>query len=178
MSVNFKSGACFHSWRKKFLTCSQIGINMRYFISKLLQLALIAMGIMLLLFLLIMPCKEGRAAQLTILEVYSDPLILFIYGASIPFFIALIQSVGVLNFVRRNSFVSQDCLSKLRVIRKCLILLAILLAIAAAWIQLFHDKSDDPAGFLAVSFLLIFMVLSSIFLVRFLEKKLKRKLGI
>src|ERR687886_61316 len=49
------------------------------------------------------PQTEGRAANLDLISIYRDPFIIYLYIASIPFFVALYQAIKLLGFVENNS---------------------------------------------------------------------------
>ena len=55
-----------------------------------LQGVVVLIGIVALAILIRFPSTEGRAKNLDLFRIYSDPFILYGYAASIPFFIALV----------------------------------------------------------------------------------------
>ena len=57
-----------------------------------LQAVLVLIGIVVLSFLIIMPSKEGRATNLDVVSIYTDPFILYGYATSIAFFVALYKA--------------------------------------------------------------------------------------
>src|SRR5215203_1191381 len=70
------------------------------------------------------PQTEGRAANLDLISIYSDPFIIYMYIASIPFFVALFQAIKLLGFVERNKIFSQVSVKAVRNIKYCAIALA------------------------------------------------------
>src|SRR3989344_7759434 len=60
------------------------------------------------------PQTEGRAANLDLIDIYSDPLIIYIYIASIPFFIGLYQAFKLLKFIDANKAFSQGAVNTLK----------------------------------------------------------------
>ena len=48
------------------------------------------------------PQTEGRAANLDLISIYKDPLIIYTYMGSIPFFVALYQAFKLLGYVDNN----------------------------------------------------------------------------
>ena len=63
-----------------------------------LQIVLVLVGIGVLAAMLRFPQTEGRAAHLSLVEVYLDPGVAYGYTASIPFFVALYQAFRVLGY--------------------------------------------------------------------------------
>ncbi len=68
---------------------------------------LIAIGV--LAWLIWFPQIEGRAANLDLISIYTDPLIIYGYIASIPFFVALYQAFKLLGYIDSNKVFSQSC---------------------------------------------------------------------
>ena len=48
------------------------------------------------------PQTEGRAANLDLISIYADPLILYSFIASIPFFVGLYNAFKLLGFIDAN----------------------------------------------------------------------------
>ena len=57
---------------------------------------------------------EGRAANLDLIGIYSDPLIIYVYIGSIPFFVGLYQAFKVLNLIDANRAFSQGAVDTLK----------------------------------------------------------------
>lgn len=91
------------------------------------------------------PLTEGRAVNLDLLSIYMDPLILYMYGASIPFFVALYQGLKLLRYVERNELFSCGAIAAVRTIKYCGVATIGLLAVAILLIRVFA-QGDDPAG--------------------------------
>ncbi len=68
-------------------------------------ICLIAIGA--LAWLIWFPQLEGRAANLDLISIYKDPLIIYVYIASIPFFVALYQAFKLLGYIDGNKVFSQ-----------------------------------------------------------------------
>ena len=64
-----------------------------------LQTVIVLIGIVALIILIWFPLTEGRATHLDLFSTYADPFILYGYGASIAFFVALYND---LPFGREN----------------------------------------------------------------------------
>ena len=91
------------------------------------------------------PQTEGRAANLDIISIYADPLIIYGYIASIPFFIALYQAFTLLSYVDANSVFSQRAVNAVRNIKYCAITIGGFIVLGVLYIMLFAN-GDDPAG--------------------------------
>src|SRR5215216_3827415 len=65
------------------------------------------------------PQTEGRAANLDLISIYKDPFIIYLYVASIPFFVALYQAIKLLGFVEQNKIFSETAVKAVRKIKHC-----------------------------------------------------------
>lgn len=115
-----------------------------------LQVFIILIGIVAFAFLLWFPLTEGRATNLDLLSIYSDPFILYGYSTSIAFFVALYKTFKLLGYIGQNKVFSSNAVKALKSIKYCAIILSVLIVLAGLYIKLFHNKEDDPAGFLAI----------------------------
>ena len=106
-----------------------------------------------------LPLTEGRAVNLDLLSIYADPFIWYGYTASVPFFITLFKAFKLLGYIGQNKAFSLNSVSALRSIRYCAILLSILIVMAGLFIRIFHNKNDDPAGFIALCLLTVFVAI-------------------
>lgn len=112
---------------------------------RFLQAKLVLLGIAALAFLLSEPHVEGRNAQATLLEVYlQDPFLVYAYIGSIPFFVALYQTVQLLESVRRDEFFSARSLAALRTIQTCALAVVGFVVLGVVWI-VFFSETDDHA---------------------------------
>jgi Protein of unknown function (DUF2975) len=123
---------------------------MKRFSILFLQAVIVLIGIVALAILIRVPLTEGRAANLDLFSIYSDPFILYGYAASIAFFVALYKAFKLLGYIRQNKVFSSNSVETLKSIKYCAIVLSILIVLAGLYIRLFHNKEDDPAGFLAI----------------------------
>lgn len=114
-------------------------------------------GIVALAIMIRFPSTEGRAEYLDLFSIYADPFILYGYAASIPFFIALYKAFKLLGYIRQNKEFSLNSVRALKSIKYCAILLSIFIVMAGLYIGIFHNKNDDPAGFLAMCILTAFV---------------------
>ena len=122
-----------------------------------LQAVIVLIGIVALAIMIRFPLTEGRAANLDLLSIYSDPFILFGYAASIPFFIALYKAFKLLGYIGQNKVFSPNSVKTLTSIKYCAIVLSILIVTTGLYIKIYHNKEDDPAGFLAICIMTTFV---------------------
>ena len=122
-----------------------------------LQAVVVLIGIVVLAILIRMPLTEGRATNLDLFSIYADPLILYGYAASIAFFVALYKAFKLLGYIGQNKVFSSDSVNTLKSIKHCAIVLSIMIVLAGVYIRLFHDKEDDPAGFIALCIVTTFV---------------------
>jgi Protein of unknown function (DUF2975) len=124
------------------------------------------------------PLTEGRAKNSDLFSIYSDPLILYGYIASIPFFIALYKTFKLLGYFGQNKAFSLNSVRALRSIKYCAFLLGILIVMAGLYIKIFHNKDDDPAGFLSMCIVTTFVSLVVATAVAVFENILKKGMDI
>ena len=122
-----------------------------------LQAVIVLIGIVALVILIRFPLTEGRAINLDLFSIYSDPFILYGYAASIAFFVALYKTFKLLGYIRQNRLFSLNSIRTLRGIKYCAIILSILIVMAGIYIKIFHAADDDPAGFLAMCIVTTFV---------------------
>ena len=122
-----------------------------------LQAVIVLIGIVALVILIWFPLTEGRATNLDLFSIYSDPFILYGYATSIAFFVALYKAFKLLGYIGQNKVFSSDSVGTLKSIKYCAIVLGILIATAGLYIKIFHNKEDDPAGFLAICIVTTFV---------------------
>ncbi len=122
-----------------------------------LQAVIVLIGIVALAIMIRLPLTEGRAANLDLFSIYADPFILYVYAASIAFFIALYKAFKLLGYIGQNKVFSSGSVKALKSIKYCAIVLSILIVLAGLYVRLFHSKEDDPAGFLAMCIVTTFV---------------------
>lgn len=122
-----------------------------------LQVVIALIGIVAFILMIRLPLTEGRAVNLDLFSIYTDPFIIYGYFASIAFFVALYQAFKLLGYIGQNKVFSLNSVRALKIIKYCAIVLSTLIAMAGLYIKLFHAKSDDPAGFLAMCILTTFI---------------------
>jgi len=122
-----------------------------------LQVVIVLIGIVALAIMIRFPLTEGRAVNLDLFSIYSDPFIIYGYVVSIAFFVALYQAFKLLGYIGQNKVFSLNSVKALRTIKYCAITLSISIVMAASYIRIFHAKDDDPAGFIAIAILATFI---------------------
>jgi hypothetical protein len=120
-----------------------------------LKVVLVCIAIGVLAGMLWFPQTEGRAANLDLVSIYSDPFILYIYLGSIPFFVGLYQAFKLLNFIDANKAFSQGAVNTLKHMRLASLSLIGFIAVALLYIR-FFVHGDDPAGPTALGILASF----------------------
>jgi hypothetical protein len=115
-----------------------------------LQCVIVLIGLITITFLIWAPLNEGRATNLNLFRIYTDPFILIIYTASLAFFAALYQAFKLLRFIGQNKVFTPSAVKTLQKIKYFGIILCGLILIVGFYIKIFHSKEDDPAGFLAI----------------------------
>ena len=122
-----------------------------------LQAVIVLIGIVALVILIRFPLTEGRAANLDLFSIYADPFILYGYATSIAFFVALYKAFNLLGYIGQNKVFSSNAVKALKSIKHCAIVLGVLIVMAGLYIRVFHNKEDDPAGFLAICIVTTFV---------------------
>lgn len=115
-----------------------------------LQIVLILIGLITIFILLRFPRLEGRAKDLDLISIYSDPFIMLVYLLSLPFFFALYEALKLLNHIGRNEVFSLAAVKCLMKIKFYAIALGLSIICIGVYIVLTHHPDDDPAGFMAL----------------------------
>lgn len=139
----------------------------------LLRSVILLIAIVVLFGMVKFPQIEGRAANLDLINIYKDPLIIFVYIGSIPFFVLLYQAFKLVGYIEQNKTVSKLSERAVRNIKYCGLSLIGFVLIAILYIRVFV-KGDDPAGptGLGIFIILVFTVIvitASVF-----EKRIKK----
>ncbi|HPN67353.1 MAG TPA: DUF2975 domain-containing protein [bacterium] len=120
-----------------------------------LQTVVILIGICTLAFMLWEPQIEGRNAHATLLAIYfQDPFLTYIYISSLPFFLALYQTIKILGHIGRNNIFTQENSKALQTVKYCALTIIGLAMVGEIFIKLGH--SDDRAGGVAMGLFVIF----------------------
>lgn len=143
----------------------------------ILQAVIVLTGILTLFVLIRFPQTEGRAANLDLFSIYTDPFILYGYASSIVFFVALYKGYTLLGYIRQNETYSSKSVKALVSIKICAILLFLLIVLAGLYIRIFHHQDDDPAGFLAACIMTGLICIVVAFVAARFERKLKNTIA-
>ncbi|MCB0127854.1 MAG: DUF2975 domain-containing protein [Caldilineaceae bacterium] len=119
-------------------------------------ICLIAIGA--LVWLIWFPQLEGRATNLDLISIYKDPLIIYTYLGSIPFFVGLYQALKLLGYVDDNQVFSQASVNAMRTIKFCALAFSGFIVLGILFIR-FTVVNDDPAGVIGLG---IFTTFASI----------------
>src|SRR3989344_5340360 len=112
-----------------------------------LQVVLVLIGIVALAIMIRFPLTEGRAANLDLFSIYTDPFIIYGYIASIPFFIALYQAFKLLGYIGQDKVFSQPAMNTLRTIKYCAVSLICFIVGAEGYIFIVSRQvEEDIAG--------------------------------
>lgn len=122
-----------------------------------LQVVIVIIGIVALAIMIRFPLTEGRAANLDLFSIYTDPFLVYGYLASIAFFVALYQAFKLLGYIGQNKVFSLSSVKALRTIKYCAIVLSTSIVMAGLYIRIFHATDDDPAGFFALCIVTTFI---------------------
>jgi len=95
------------------------------------------------------PQTEGRATNLSLLNIYTDPLVIYSYIASIPFFVALHQTLKLLKYIKQNKTFSKPAINTVKNIKRCALVIIAFIVLGEAFIIL-SAQGDDVAGIVAL----------------------------
>ncbi len=118
-------------------------------------ICLIAIGV--LAGLIRFPQTEGRAANLDLISIYTDPFIIYIYIGSIPFFVGLYQAFKLLSLIDTGKAFSQSAVNTLKNIKFASLILIGFIALAEFYLR-FFVHGDDIAGPTALGILVSFAI--------------------
>lgn len=116
-------------------------------------ICLIAIGA--LIWLIWFPQLEGRATHLDLISIYKDPLIIYTYIGSIPFFVALYQVFMLLGYVDGNKVFSLSSVNAVKNIKYCAIAFSSFIVLGILYLKLFV-RGDDSAGVTSLGIFIIF----------------------
>lgn len=135
-----------------------------------LKTAIVFIGISVLAVMIRFPQTEGRAVNLDLISIYTDPFIIYMYIASIPFFVALFQVFILLGHVENNKIL--HVVKTIRNIKYCA--LAIIgFVIGAIFFIRFMAHGEDAAGPTMIGFITIFISLVVVAISNILERTLR-----
>jgi hypothetical protein len=136
---------------------------------------LIAIGA--LIWLIWAPQIEGRAANLDLIHIYADPLIIYTYIGSIPFFVALYQAFRLLGHVDGNKVFSQLSVDAVRNIKYCATIFSGFIVLGILYIRLFV-RGEDSAGVTALGIVITFASILIAAVAAVFQRLLQNAIGI
>jgi hypothetical protein len=110
-----------------------------------LQGVIVLVGVGAIAFLLWEPHVEGVNRNATLAQKYINPFVLYVYIASVPFFVGLYQGIKVLGYAGRNKVISQEGVNALRRIKYCALAVIAFVAVSVLF-MIGGDPEDRPAG--------------------------------
>ena len=120
-----------------------------------LKFVMCLIAIVALTWLIWFPQLEGRAANLDLISIYKDPLIIYTFIGSIPFFVGLYQGFKLLGYIDSDKVFSQLSVNAVGKIKYCAIAFSGFIMLGILYIRLFV-QGDDPAGVTGLSIVTIF----------------------
>ncbi|HBS53057.1 MAG TPA: DUF2975 domain-containing protein [Flavobacterium sp.] len=139
-----------------------------------LQFFILLFGFVILTALIRLPLTEGRAVNLDLVQIYTDLFILYVYTASIPFFVAFFLAFQLLEYSRKSSLFSLAAVEAIKRIRYCIIVFSLFTFLAGIFILVFNDKEDDPAGFISLCIITILLSTLVAITASVFEKKVRK----
>jgi len=125
-----------------------------------LKAVIMLIGIVALAWLIRFPQTEGRAANLDLFSIYWDPIIIYMYVASIAFFVALFQAFKLFGYIGENKLFSLNSVRALRIIKYCALAGVGFIVVGEVWIiiaNMAQEVKDDAAGAIAMGIFTAFV---------------------
>lgn len=122
-----------------------------------LKLLILLFAIGILAGLIWFPQTEGRAVNLDILSIYTDPFIIYIYIGSIPFFVGLSQVFKLLTLIDTNQIYSHNSVAILRYIKLASLCQIGFIALSIFYIG-FFVHGDDNTGPISLGIIMSIVV--------------------
>ena len=107
-----------------------------------LKVVILLIAIGALIGMIWFPQTEGRATSLDLISIYTDPFIIYIYIASIPFFVGLYQAFKFLNLIDANKAFSQSAINTLKNMKFASLSLIGFIALAELYLRFFVHGDD------------------------------------
>lgn len=151
--------------------------SMKQILILTLKTSLLVIGLGMLIFLIRFPQTEGRAANLDLLSIYKDPVIIYIYITFLPFFVCLYQIFKLLRNIEQNKFYSPAAIKAVRNIKYCSLSFIGFMAAAVYYVfVLSKTTNEDGAGAMVLGTGIIILTgliaISSTKLQKYLEKRI------
>ncbi|OAH59224.1 MULTISPECIES: DUF2975 domain-containing protein [Bacillaceae] len=144
-----------------------------------LKIAVILIGIpVLALCIFLVPEIANFAAELYPDIAYMKYLVLIdLYAAAIPFYIALYQAFKLLSYIDKNKAFSDLSVKALKTIKYCAITISILYVVGMPLFFLMGDKDDAP-GIIVIGLVIIFASMVIAVFAAVLQRLLKEAIDI
>ncbi|RRJ62777.1 DUF2975 domain-containing protein [Paenibacillus oralis] len=105
------------------------------------------------------------------------PILIGVYGAAIPFFFALYQTLKLLSYIDKNIAFSESSVKALKNIRNCAISISILYAAILPILYIIAEKDDAP-GLAALGLVIVFASIVIAVFAAVLQKLLRNAIDI
>ncbi|MDR2120047.1 MAG: DUF2975 domain-containing protein [Tannerella sp.] len=149
-------------------------IIMKRVFTLFLKAAILLIAMAALLWMVWAPQTEGRAANLDLIGIYTDPFIIYCYIAAIPFFTALFQAFKLTGYVDNEKIFSPSAVKAARSIKYCAITVSVFIILGILYIRLFAN-GDDPAGVTALGVITAFASIAIATVATVFERFLQNK---
>jgi hypothetical protein len=120
-----------------------------------LRVCIVLVAVIALTLMVVFPRTEGRAANLDWVGIYTDPLIIYMYIATIPFFVALYQAGKLLGLIDRSRVFSLTGVKAVRTIKYCAMWIITFIAASTGYLFITQRGKDDIAGGVAMGILIM-----------------------
>jgi hypothetical protein len=122
-----------------------------------LKVVILLTAITALAGMILIPPTEGRAVELDLLSIYSDPFLIYLYVASMPFFVALWQAFKLAGYLDKNLIFTQAAVRSIAKIKMCALLFTGFMLVAILFIFVNSKATnDDGAGAIVVGLVVTF----------------------
>jgi phosphoglycerol transferase MdoB-like AlkP superfamily enzyme len=101
------------------------------------------------------------------------PIVIGMYVAAVPYFMALFQTFTLLGLIDRNEAFSYEAVKVLRVIKYCALTITVIYTALLPFFYWFAERDDSP-GFLVIGFVFVFAAFVIAVFAELLQKLLKR----
>ncbi|WP_138493345.1 DUF2975 domain-containing protein [Paenibacillus pinistramenti] len=153
-------------------------MNVKHGSTAFLKAVIVLIGIAVLAFcIFVVPRVANFAAALyPSIAVIKYLVLLVMYGAAVPFYIALYQAFNLLQYIAVNTAFSELSVKALKNIRYCAITISGLYVLGSPLFRLIAEKVDPPVGF--VGLILIFASLVIAVFAAVLQRLLQEAINI
>ncbi len=124
-----------------------------------LKIVILFIGAVVLIGLIRFPLTEGRAVNLDLIQIYFDPVIVYMYIASIPFFAALYQAFRLLGYIKQNKVFSLNSIRSLRAIKYCALAIIGFIVLGEAYLIVTWHGNDDITGPISLGIIITFIAI-------------------